>query len=68
MQKFAFQKTLYREHMLIMTLKEKKLLEPFTKKNCKKQIEKRKGDKLYVNWKGYDSSFDSWIHKESEYK
>ena len=22
---------------------------------------KRKGDKLYVKWKGYDNSFNSWI-------
>ena len=25
---------------------------------------KRKGDKLYVKWKGYDSSFNSWIAKK----
>ena len=25
---------------------------------------KRKGDKLYVKWKGYDSSFNSWIDKK----
>ena len=46
--------------MLLLTLMEKKLLKPFTKKNCKKQIKKiiktekvikRKGDKLHVNWK-----------------
>ena len=24
---------------------------------------KRKGDKLYVKWKGYDNSFNSWINK-----
>ena len=24
---------------------------------------KRKGDKLYVRWKGYDNSFNSWIDK-----
>ena len=42
------------------------------KKNCKKQIKKnselkmirRKGDKLYVKWKGYDNSFNSWIDKK----
>ena len=48
---------------------EKKLLELFTKKNCKKQIKnrlelkkvvKRKGDKLYVKWKGRNNSFNSW--------
>ena len=25
---------------------------------------KRKGDKLYVKWKGYDNSFNSWIDKK----
>ena len=25
---------------------------------------KRKVDKLYVKWKGYDSSFNSWIDKK----
>ena len=25
---------------------------------------KRKGDKLYVKWKGYDSCFNSWIDKK----
>ena len=25
---------------------------------------KRKGDKLYVKWKGYDSSNNSWIDKK----
>ena len=43
------------------------------KKNCKKtsqeefRIEKalqRKGDKLYVKWKGYDNRFNSCIVKK----
>ena len=25
------------------------------------KVIKRKGDKLYVKWKGYDNSFNSWI-------
>ena len=25
---------------------------------------KKKGDKLYVKWKGYDKSFNSWIDKK----
>ena len=41
-------------------------------KNCKKQIKKfriekvikRKGDKIYIKWKGYDNSFNSWIDKK----
>ena len=28
------------------------------------EVIKRKGDKLYVKWKGYDSSFISWIDKK----
>ena len=27
------------------------------------KVTKRKGDKLYVKWKGYDNSFNSWINK-----
>ena len=54
--------------MLLAVLKAEKLLELFTKMNCKKtsqkefRIEKvinRKGDKPYVIWKDYDSSFNS---------
>ena len=29
-----------------------------------KKVIKRKGNKLYVKWKGYDSSFNSWIDKK----
>ena len=44
----------------------------FYEKNCKKLIKnkliekviKRKGDKLYVKWKRYDNSFNSWIDKK----
>ena len=28
------------------------------------KIIRKKGDKLYVKWKGYDSSFNSWIDKK----
>ena len=58
--------------MLLVVLKEKKLLECFMKKNCKKTNQKefrvgkrikRKDDKLYVEWKGYGNSFNSWIVK-----
>ena len=27
------------------------------------KVIKRKGDKLYVKWKGYDNSFNSWTNK-----
>ena len=42
------------------TFYEKELQEEF-------RIEKvirRKGNKLYVKWKGYDNSFNSWIDKK----
>ena len=28
------------------------------------KILKKKGDKLYVKWKGYENSFSSWIDKK----
>ena len=59
--------------MLLVILKVKKLLERFMKKNCTKtnqqtfrieKVIKKKGDKLCVKWKGYNSSFNSWIDKK----
>ena len=29
------------------------------------KVIKRKGDKIYVKWKGYDNLFNSWIDKAS---
>ena len=52
----------------------KNLLEVFMKKELKKtsqekfrieKVLKRKGDKLYVKWKGCDNSFKSWINKKT---
>ena len=28
------------------------------------KVIQQKGDKLYAKWKGYDSSFNSWIGKK----
>ena len=28
------------------------------------KVIKRKGVKIYVKWKGYDNSFNSWIYKK----
>ena len=28
------------------------------------KVIKKKGDKLYVKWKGYDNSFNSWIDRK----
>ena len=61
-------KILCRRHSLLLILMEKKLLECFPKNICKKinqkefrveKVIKKKGDKLYLHWKGYDSSFYS---------
>ena len=52
---------------------EKKLLENFNKKELRianqqefriEEVIKKKNDKLYVKWKGYDSSFNSCIDKK----
>ena len=55
------------------------MFERFLRNNWKKKIKKIKiikkefrvekvikknGDKLYVKWKGYDNSFNSWIDKK----
>ena len=28
------------------------------------KVLKRKGNKLYIKWKGYDNSFSSWINEK----
>ena len=28
------------------------------------KVIKKKGDKMYMKWKGYDNSFNSWINKK----
>ena len=42
---------------------EKELQKTSQEKSRIKKVLKRKGDKLYVKWKGYDNSFNSWIDK-----
>ena len=42
-----------------------KELQKISQKQCRiEKILKRKGDKLYVKWKGYDNSFNSWINRK----
>ena len=43
---------------------EKELQKTNQKEFRREKIFKRKGDKLYVKWKGYDNSFNSWINKK----
>ena len=43
---------------------EKELQKTSQEKFRIEKVLKRKGDKLYVKWKGYDNSFNSWINKK----
>ena len=68
-------KTLCLGHMLLEILKAKNLLEHFMKKKKKmlktnqKDFRVEKGiksedNKIYVKWKSYNNSFNSWIDKK----
>ena len=43
---------------------EKELQKTNQKEFRKEKVIKRKGDKLYAKWKGYNNSFNSWIDKK----
>ena len=43
---------------------EKELQKTSQEKFRIEKVLKRKGDKLYVKWKGYDNSFNGWIDKK----
>ena len=54
-------------------LKGEEIVETFYEKEFKKvnqkefrteKLIKRKGDKLYIKWRGHDNSFNSWIDKK----
>ena len=49
---------------IIGTFYEKELQKTNQQEFRKEKVIKRKGGKLYVKWKGYDSSFNSWIDKK----
>ena len=49
---------------VIGTFYEKKLQKTNQKEFRIEKVLKRKGDKLYVKWKGYDYSFNSWINEK----
>ena len=57
---------------VISDLKGEELVGTFYKKEWQKnqkefrveKVIKRKGDKLYVKWKGYNNSFNSWTDKK----
>ena len=42
-----------------------KELQKISQENIRiEKVLKRKGDKLYVKWKGYNNHFNSWIDKK----
>ena len=49
---------------IIETFYEKELQTPNQQEFRIGKVIKRKGDKLYVKWKGYNNSFSSWIDKK----
>ena len=49
---------------IIRSFYEKELQKTNQKEFRIEKVIKRKGDKLYVKWKGYDNSFNSWIDKK----
>ena len=46
------------------TFYEKELQKTNQKEFRIEKVIKRKDDKLYVKWKGYNSSFNSWMNKK----
>ena len=49
---------------VVGSFNEKELQKTSKEKFWIKKILKRKGDKLYVRWKGYDDLINSWIDKK----
>ena len=49
---------------IIGTFYEKELKKTNQQEFRIEKVIKRKGDKLYVKWKGYNNSFNSWIDKK----
>ena len=49
----------------IRTFYEKELQKANQKEFRIEKVLKKNGDKLYIKWKGYDNSFNSWIDKKN---
>ena len=49
---------------IVGTFYEKELQKTNQKEFRIEKVVNRKGNKLYVKWKGYDNSFDSWVDKK----
>ena len=50
---------------IIGTFYEKELQKTNPEEFRTEKVIRRKGDKIYVRWKGYDNAFNSWIDKAS---
>ena len=53
---------------IIGTFYEKELQKTNQQEYKIEKVIKKKGDKLYIKWKEYDNSFNSWIDKKTLYK
>ena len=53
---------------IVGTFCEKELQKRGEKEFRIKKVMKKKGDRLYVNWKGHENSFNSWIIMKDQYK
>ena len=53
------------EKKLVGTFYENDLQKTNQKEFRIEKVIKRKGDKIYIKWKGYDNSFNSWIDKKN---
>ena len=49
---------------IVGTFYENELQKTNQKEFRTEKVIKRKGDKLYVKWKGYDNSFNSWVDRK----
>ena len=55
------------EEHIARTFYEKELQKTTQEKFRIEKVIKKKDDKLYAKWKGYDDSFNSWIYKKRPY-
>ena len=53
-----------KDEEIVGTFYEKELQKSNQKEFRVEKVTKRRGDKLYVKWKGYDNFFNCWIDKK----
>ena len=73
LKKYLLLKKLKILFLVIKGLNDEEIIGTFYEKELQKtnqeefrieKVIKRKGDKMYVKWEGYDNSFSSWIDKK----